>query len=121
MAGKIFTKEEADKLFGNVLKSASVNIEEFNTLMKNTEKNLMFKIYDNKLYILGDGRQVLYPAGSSVDKDSVFIRYSKPLVEELLNKSNSAQVIIELRTNHTTVTYGNYTLEEGLECPPFCW
>lgn len=121
MAGKIYTKEEADKLFGKVIESVAVDIEKFNSIMAMTETNIMFRVMNETLFILGDDRKVLYPAGSSVTKEEVFHRAGKPVIEELLSQCKNAQVIVERREDCTTLTYGNNTVEEMVLCPPYCW
>lgn len=120
MAGKIYTKEEADKLFGKVIEYVAIDVEKFNSIMAMTETNIMFRVVNETLFILGDDRKVLYPIGSSVTKEEVFHRASKSVVTELLSQSKDTQVIVEKREEYTTVTYGNYTLEELLGCPPDC-
>jgi hypothetical protein len=120
MAGKIFTKEEADSLFGKVIESVAMDVEKFNSIMAVTEKNIMFRIIDGELFILGDDRKVLYPADRSVDSKDVFRRASKSVVAELLEKSSAADVIVERREEHTTVTYGDNTVEYMSDCPPYC-
>jgi hypothetical protein len=120
MAGKIYTKEEADKLFGKVIESVAMDVEKFNSIMAMTETNIMFRVVSEALFILGDDRKVLYPIGSSVTKEEVFHRASKSVVTELLGLSKDTQVIVERREEHTSVTYGNNTMQYMLECPPNC-
>lgn len=121
MAGIIHTKEEADRLFGKVIESVAVDIEKFNSIMAMTETNIMFRVVNETLFILGDDRKVLYPAGSSVTKEEVFHRASKLVVAELFSLSQDTQVVVEKRENCTTLTYGNNTVEEMVLCPPYCW
>jgi len=80
----------------------------------------MFKIINSSLFILGDNRVVLCPAGSSVPDDVVLHLFSKSKVIELLSLGNSGNTVIENRLNVLTVTNGDYTLEVSYPCPPFC-
>ena len=120
MAGKIFAKEEADKLFGPVLYSVAMGINEFNSLMAMTEKHVMFRVENGKLFILGDGRKVLFPKGASVTSEEVFSWADKSMVAELLNLCKENEVFVENREIVLSVTYGSNTLEQTILCPPFC-
>jgi hypothetical protein len=125
MAGKIFTKEEADKLFGPVIKSVNIDIIIFNSLLDKTIERIMFAILNGELYILGDTRDVLYPVKRTVPKEDVFAWASKSVVLELLKNTTAdslalGDLAVEIREDHTTVTYGNYTLQEMMLCPPLC-
>ena len=118
--GKIFSKMEADSLFGNVIDSISINQSELNSLLNKTENYIMFQINKGKLIILGDGRNVLYPVGKNVNSDEVFALFSKSKVVELLNSGKGTILIFEKRRSHLTITFDLVTLEFSVWCPPFC-
>ena len=119
--GKIFSKMEADSLFGNVIDSISINQSELNSLLNKTENYIMFQINKGKLIILGDGRNVLYPVGKNVNSDEVFALFSKSKVVELLNSGKGTILIFEKRRSHLTITFDLVTLEFSEWCPPNCF
>lgn len=119
--GKIFSKEEANTLFGNVIDSTSVSLCDLISAINQTQNYVMFQIINGELIILGDGRKVLYPVGKTVDPKEVFTLYSKSKVIELLCLSSGNTVEVEKRQSHLTVTFGLNTLEYGEPCPPYCY
>jgi hypothetical protein len=118
--GSFFTKDEADRNFGAVLYSTEISTSELLNLCSNAEKYLMFNLEDEKLSILKEGRELLYPAGFNVELGVKYVVYSKSVVEELLNSGTADVTFIEQRDNVITVTNGQQTLETGSWCPPFC-
>ncbi|MFH1195202.1 MAG: hypothetical protein V1720_05790 [bacterium] len=118
--GEIFTKDEADKKYGNVVKSIQLDVAVLKSLMAKTQDSIMFNIRDDEVIILGDGRKALYPAGAVVGNNEVFNRYSVSKVVELLNGGTGATVEIEERDEVLSITYGQNTLEFSAPCPPLC-
>ena len=118
--GKIFSKNEADKLFGVVYKSQNIKKDVLISALQNTSKVVMFKLENNFLTILGDEREVLFSSGSFTDKNQVFRLFSKNKVEELLRLGNDDNCFVEDRERVLTVTNGDYTLEVSVPCPPTC-
>lgn len=121
IAGKIFTKDEADKLFGGVVESVKISPAEFKSIISKTEKYVMFKVVNSEATILGDGRKAIYPnADAAVGKMDVYHYYSKSVVLELLSKGKGDMVYLENRKEVFSVTYGTNTMEMGILCPPLC-
>ena len=118
--GKIFSQEEANNLFGNVIESAPISLCDLISTINQTQNYVMFQIINGELIILGEGRKVLYPAGKTVDPKEVFALYSKSKVVELLCSSSGNMVAVEKRESHLTVTFGLNTLEESWPCPTNC-
>jgi hypothetical protein len=118
--GTIFSNTEADSSYGSVLSSVEISSSQLSSLFNRTNKYLMFKIIGNTLYILGDGRTVLYPQAGSVDSAEVFAVYSKSKVNELTEKGEESTTVVERRNEVYSLTNGQYTLEVGNWCPPFC-
>lgn len=119
-AGKVITKETADKDFGEASYSQMISSDQLKELAAKTTKLLMFSFISQKLYILGDERKPLFPEGAAVPKDIVFRVYLKDKVLELIKSGGSNDNFVELRGELLTVTNGNYTLEFGSFCPPWC-
>ena len=119
--GKIFSRVEADSLFGNVIESVPIERCNLISLFNKTQNYIMFQVINGELVILGDGRKVLYPEGKNVSSDEVFALFSKSKVAELLGLSCGNTVTVEKRNNYLTVTFELLTLEEMEWCPPFCY
>lgn len=120
-AGKIISKTEAGELFGDVLVKKEIGSEFLRTLCDKSVENMMFKIVDSEVIILGDNRKVIYPPEKVISEAAVFSRYSKSLVIELLEKGGSDKTYIEERKEVLTISNDLYVLEYGAPCPPFCF
>jgi hypothetical protein len=118
--GEIISNQTAEKEFGSVTNSVSILSELLQSLSENTKDLMMFNILNNQLYILGDNRKILYPINAQISTDSVFKVYSKTKVMELLIQGQNKYATIENRNGTITVTNGNFTLEYGSLCPPWC-
>lgn len=119
--GKILSKEEANKLFGPVLVSKQIPSSDLRALTEKSAKLIMFKITNNDVYILGDSRKALLPAGAVVTEDEPFSAYSISIVQELLSRGNESVTFIEQRNDVLTITNGIFTLEFSIICPPVCF
>lgn len=123
--GKVFTSEEADKLFGPVLFSEDIPVSNLTQLLSRTDKTIMFGIINQQLIILDNKRNLLYPEKAEYKDTDVFTAYSVSVVRELLsnnrmNKGNEETVSVEQRKEVLSVTSENKTLESGARCPPMC-
>ena len=118
--GKIFTKAEADHKFGPVVKSINVPTSSLRGFLNQTSKYLMFKIMNEKVFVLDNKRNTLYPGGENVNSTDVFTVYSISVISELLRLGNSGNISVEQRNSVLTVSNGGFTLEVGVLCPPFC-
>lgn len=119
--GKILSKEEANKLFGPVLVSKQIPSSDLRALTEKSAKLIMFKITNNDVYILGDSRKALLPAGAVVNEAEPFSAYSISIVQELLSRGNESVTFIEQRNDVLTITNGIFTLEFSIICPPVCF
>jgi hypothetical protein len=119
-AGQVITKETADRDFGKASFSQMISSDQLKEMAAKTTKLLMFSFINQKLYILADERKPLFPEGATVPEDRVFRVYSKDKVLELIKSGGRNDNSIELRGDLLTVTNGNYTLEFGSFCPPWC-
>jgi hypothetical protein len=121
IAGKIFTKEEANKLFGPVKTSIKMKSSLLQDQLKKVDGYIMFKIKDNDLVVADSKRNVLSTGKVlSLAAEEVMHMYSKSVVEELLEKGKSDYIIFEMRAEKFTVTNGAVTMEFAWVCPPMC-
>jgi len=126
--GKIFTKVEADSLFGPVVEKQLLEKVVLEEALKKTDKVAMFKILNNKLTILGDKRakvlnttnNIMDSTTNYVNSDEIFHTYSKTKLEELLKLGGEKETFVENRADVLTLTNGVFTLEAGTDCPPNC-
>jgi hypothetical protein len=121
LVGKIYTKDEAAKIYGPVSTSVKFSSTYLNSLTGKTTNYIMFRINNGNLVILGDQRNVLYPAGAVVSPQDEMRLFSVSLVKKILFDGNDTNTNIEIRNNNVlTLTNGNYTLEYSWPCPPSC-
>lgn len=122
VAGKVFLKEEADKLFGPVLQSVTMTSAQFQSILKQSGNFLKLRFDGPDLSILSNERRVLFQTGSlrTFAATEQLKVYSASVIKELLSKGQSATITIERRENVMSVTNGNYTMEEAACCPPDC-
>lgn len=120
VVGVIYSKGEANQKFGTVINSVDISSAQLNNLLDKSGNYLLFKIDVGNLYILDEGRKPLYPDNLSVQPEKVFEIVSVSKIKELLNKGQNQQTFFEERTNVFSISNGEYTLEEILNCPPFC-
>lgn len=123
--GKVFTSDEANKLFGPVLFSKNIPQSNLSQFLSKTDKTIMFGIINKQLIILDSKRALLYPEKAEYKDTDVFTVYSVSVVRELLssnrmNKGTEDSVSVEQREEVLSVTYGTNTLETGTKCPPMC-
>ncbi|MDR3627516.1 MAG: hypothetical protein P4L45_11815 [Ignavibacteriaceae bacterium] len=118
--GTIFTKAEADSLFGPVQYSDTMRTEVLMQLVNKSPQYLMFSFLDGKANILNSSREVIYGTLGTVKAEQVFKLFSSSKVQELITTGVEDITIIELRTNALTLTNGTIVLEEGSPCPPKC-
>lgn len=118
--GKIFSVNEANNLFGEVLKSKEISVEKLNQLLQNTNSVIMFRLSNNQLTILGDNRSLLFSTTSYSENNELFNMFSKNMVKEFLQRSNGENVSVEKRKKVLTLTSGSVTLELAVGCPPLC-
>ena len=118
--GKIYTKDEAAKLYGNVIESVQLSVSEVNSLLNQSQNKIMFSILNKQLVILGDNRKVLSATTQNISSSDVFAVCSKSKLLELLNYGDANYVYFEKRVSKPTITYGMHTLEDVALCPPIC-
>lgn len=129
IVGKIFTKNEADILFGKVTKSISISVDDLNAALDKGNNYILITIKNNQVVLRNESKQYLSNERLELGKNEILHIYSKSMIIELLKaklsssslaKSTAAEVAVESRDGVLTLTYGATTLEQALACPPFC-
>lgn len=125
--GKIIKTSEADALFGPVLKSQKINVQQLKMIMQNTPEHVLFSFKNGRVHILDKNKKEQFPSAAALDKSDVLHLFSTSVVEELINLEKGSEVMIEERANNilsiTTSSAGGdaYTLEYSVPpCPPVC-
>ena len=118
--GVIYSKAEADQLYGPVLISKSIDTKTLLNVLQKVNLYVMFGFKNNNFVITNEFRQVLVSNGISISTDDVLSFYSISKVQELLNLGKDNTTFIEQRSEKLTITNGAYTLEFSSMCPPFC-
>lgn len=122
IVGKIYTNAEANSLFGPVITSVPISSIQLTNFTYQTTNYLMFRILNGNLTILADKRIILYPMSATVNPQDVFRILSISFIQKIIKDGNSPMTYIEIRKNGVlTITNGVHTLENTVECPPFCW
>lgn len=123
-AGVIYSREEADKLYGKVLNSKAISNEELNGYLSKTDSYIM--LYFNKdqkaaPVILDQSQKALNTSyESKASRPAELKVYSVSKVKELIEKGGENTTMIEQREDVISLTNGEYTLEMSLGCPPWC-
>ncbi len=119
VVGKIFKKDEADKLYGKVLKSVKIETSNTKAILKNAGEYVMFKFEGDNLIIFSDRNKTIHGTYTTKASDVLYV-YSKSKVEEVMKEGAESETYFEQRKEVFTVTNGGYTLELVDRCPPFC-
>lgn len=121
VVGKIYSKQEADNLYGPVLSSVQIKSTTLTGLLSNSTNYIMFRIINGSAYIVDNNRLPIYPGKFNVNTDDIYRLFSISLVAKILQDGNSPITYIESRgKNILTITNGLSTLEFSNTCPPFC-
>ncbi|MGD1006609.1 MAG: hypothetical protein ABR980_05195 [Ignavibacteriaceae bacterium] len=124
--GKIYTKAEADSLYGPVLKADNIKTDDLAKLAENSPKYMMFNLIEGKACILNASREVIssnslvVSINQTIEPTQVFRLFSTSKVLELIKQGGSDVTTIETRANVLTLNNGNTILELSLPCPPIC-
>jgi len=127
--GKIFSKDEADKLYGPVLFSVKFSFSDFKNIIAKTKSNVMFRFEGEELYIFDNKRNIIYPEtpNRSFQSSDVLKNYSMSVVDELVSGAESAgvtdgddAVVVEQRKEVVSVSTKVQTMEVAVDCPPIC-
>jgi hypothetical protein len=124
--GKIYTKTEADSLFGPVLTIDTVKTDDLAKLAKNTPKYMLFNLIEGKACVLNASREVIFNnplvvgKAPTIEPTKVFRLFSTSKVLELIKQGGSDVTTIETREKALVLTNGASVMEESIPCPPIC-
>lgn len=120
--GKIFTKAEADQMFGPVLKKFDIDVNEVKDLLDRAGNYIMFNYETEDLYVLDGKKKPILNYGQMKSNflSETFRVFSVSVVRDLLSRGNEAKVHVEKRQDVVTVTYSESTMDYSYSCPPNC-
>jgi hypothetical protein len=119
--GKIFSKQEANVLFGEVKSSVELSPNVLKQALLKAKDYVVFVVKNGKLSIVNEKKQVLAGVTQAITtKETMFI-FGKDKVSEFVSLIGSSSIAVEDRSGITTLTAGEYTLEMSLPCPPICF
>lgn len=116
--GKIFTKEEADQLFGKVIGSVQLTKSELKKALTKSKDYVLFSVKNNKALVMDEKKQSLTDARVSLASDDVAHVFSKSVVQEFLSKSKAETFAVEVRADVISISDGIFVLEMTIPCPP---
>lgn len=119
--GVIYSKTAADSLYASVLRSTDVQNILLIKFFNQTDGTLMFRFNENGVIILNNDREQLFPGAASVSVEDVFRVFAVDLINQIIQNGENSTTSVELRSNGViSLSNGNYTLEFGQDCPPYC-
>lgn len=121
--GKIFTKTEADQMFGPVLKNFDIDVSVLQSILDKAGDYVMFNYDADDLFVLDGKRKPLFTNGQMryINPSEIFRMFSVSVVRDLLSRGSEDKVHIEKRTDLVTLTYSESTLDMSRGCPPNCF
>lgn len=135
--GKIFTKSEADQLFGAVTKQVPLSYADLLKALLSPGNVLQFGIKENNAVITNEKRELLSSFKSRIGSNEQLAVFSKNMLRQFLSASKwmgrssnpskygsvnaEPALTIEIRASGvTTISAGDAVLEFSSVCPPFC-
>lgn len=118
--GKIVSVAEAANLFSQVATSYQLKTTDLLDYCQKAGRVIMFAEENGELYIAGTGRTILSTNTQQPSPDLVFHVYSVTKVNELLTLGKDQITIVEIRSDVVDLKNGEYVLEYGWPCPPYC-
>ncbi|MBM4171055.1 MAG: hypothetical protein FJ214_04205 [Ignavibacteria bacterium] len=140
LIGKVFTKVEADQLFGGVAKSYNFSKSDVKFALKHSSNYVLFYVKNGNVHVINGqaakNKKYSTVAGITADFDVAYA-FSKKVVEDFVNNSKSKVFSFEIRgasgnafgkvvsvaasaSGVATVSDGENVLEMSLVCPPIC-
>jgi hypothetical protein len=124
--GQIFTKTEANSLFGPVISKVAVPKAHFKDALTKCPNRVLFAITKGNAVIATPKKQTLFSTSTMLTAESLQsqnITYrvvSSTTLNDFLNAAAEDTVYVEQRANVYTLTSGDVTLEKTSGCPPDC-
>lgn len=118
--GEIFSRSEGEERFGKITERAEMSTASLENILKTADDYLMFGINEGKIVVADRNRSAVYPGNFMLSSDKVMTIYSTSRIAELIARGGAALLSAEQRERAFTLRCGEYILEVGLPCPPYC-
>lgn len=123
--GKIFDNKDVPGLFGEKTAEVKIEAENIRKAILETGEHLLFKVLDNDVVICNTSLKILYSKNKieSVDPEWIYKLVSTSVLERLLDSQkvfSDKYVYFETREKATVVRYEEQSLDQIINCPPFC-
>ena len=141
--GKIFTKQEANVLFGKVIGTVKLSRKQVKAALANAKDYVLIKVKNSRAHIFSEKRaSLLGNDKTQLAPDEVAFLCSKSVLEEFMSKtenenvepvkgtkrysvessqsSSNGTITVEVRAEVLSLSSLNLTLEAIIPCPPVC-
>lgn len=118
--GKIISATEGENLFRTVITSYQLNTNDLLGYCQNAGRVIMFAEENAELYVAGSGRIILSLNNQAPSPDLVFHVYTVAKVNELITLGKNEITVVEIRSDVVDLKNGEFVLEFGALCPPYC-
>lgn len=142
--GKLFTKDEANKLFGNPKTTLEISPKVLKAALLKANDYILFTVKNGKLILTNEKKLSLTDDNAKVGRYEQSYIFSKSKILEFLNAafgnsslqstnnvkekaidllstSATSPIYVELRESTLTLTAADATLEFSTLCPPVCF
>ena len=118
--GKIYDQDVANVFLGRVFFSFPIDKEVFQKIMADTTGYVMFRVKKDGWIVLNRYRKVIYPDGAQVGDEEPCFVFSIDKLQELLDRSKTGTVTLEMRGGTATLYSDGIDLDQSWLCPPVC-
>lgn len=98
--GKLFKATEAKILFGKVIGSVQIDVDELKEAVANAKDYILFNVKNDRVYITNEKRKGLSRKSLDANENDEMFFFSKSKVEEFLNLVGDGIVRLERRPNN---------------------
>lgn len=120
--GRIYSKTDADQIYGPVLKKFDIDLATVQALLDQAGDYIMFNYDTDDLLVLDGKRNLIFNRGQlkKILPSDIFKKFSVSVVKDLLSRGSEDKVHVEKRKDVISVTFAESTMEFAQDCPPNC-
>lgn len=118
--GKLFTQTEAKILFGKVIGSVELDVEDLKNSLNNVTNYILFTIKSNIPIVADEKNNILSKVKVFLDLAEIKFLFSKDVVNEFLSKVKTKTIKVERRATVLSLSSSDLVLEGAFPCPPVC-
>lgn len=118
--GKIFNKQEANVLFGDIKSSTNLTPNVLKQALLLSKDYVFIVVRNGRISFANEKKQVLAGDLQPISTTETVYIFGKDKVAEFVSLIGNSPIQVEQRNATLTITASDYTLEFALPCPPFC-